>query len=163
MTTRNDNANQQKKINYNASLVHCRTNDILLGRGNVGWQGNKQYQEVIRKNTKRYRDAQSRSEKTRIVFEVIGIALSYGGRFLLPIDADPPPNTAPTTTTATPQTTNESSAINRQRRRGMLWRLADSYQIRKKVGQVNDCKLEYQCVQKISLAPLLVIPGTSTL
>lgn len=121
-------------MSFNSSPVLCQANDVLLGRGNVRWHGNQQYQEVIRNNAQRYLDAKSRSEKTQIVFEVIGIVLAYGGRFLIPIKADRPP---PMTATTTKQATSESSQWH-----ATQCILADHLTIRKKVGQVNIFLLE---------------------
>ena len=63
-------------------VVACKEDDVLLGRGRVGWIGNQRFQNEARRNAQRYADTHSRYEKSRIVLEIIGTVQGWGGRFL---------------------------------------------------------------------------------
>ena len=63
-------------------VVASEEDDVLLGRGRVGWIGNQRYQYVARRNAQRYTQTHSRYEKSRIVLEIIATVQAWGGRFL---------------------------------------------------------------------------------
>ncbi|KAL7556380.1 hypothetical protein ACA910_011815 [Epithemia clementina (nom. ined.)] len=60
-----------------------QSTDVLLGRGKAiaGREGNKRFQDVIEQNTKRYSEAQTKTDKMRIVIEIVE-TVKLWGRFL---------------------------------------------------------------------------------
>ena len=48
----------------------------------MGWIGNQRFQYKARRNAQHYTNTHSRYEKSRIVLEIIGTVLAWGGRFL---------------------------------------------------------------------------------
>ncbi|KAL7570628.1 hypothetical protein ACA910_014902 [Epithemia clementina (nom. ined.)] len=125
-------------------VVQRRSNDVLLGRGNVRWEGNQRFQTVIRQNSQRYNDAESRALKTRIVFEIVGIVRAWGGRFLHPIISHRSKSAM-----AKAEAPSAASASKKERKikgktSGIQWTLANNFQIRKKIGQAFRYQLAEQ-------------------
>ncbi|KAL7571320.1 hypothetical protein ACA910_007641 [Epithemia clementina (nom. ined.)] len=114
--------------NHSHRIVCCQANDVLLGRGNIRWEGNQRFQDVIRENAARYNEARSRSEKTQITFEIVGAVRAWGGRFLQPAKSIP-------FKSAIEKANSLSSIDKKYRKEGTLWTIADTFQIRKKIGQ----------------------------
>ena len=80
----NDNDKLRRKTSSRLpkQLTACQEEDVLLGRGRVCWVGNQRFQTEVRRNAKRYADANSRYEKAYIVLEIIAKVQAWGGRFL---------------------------------------------------------------------------------
>ena len=60
-----------------------QANDVLLGRGRAiaGREGNQRFQDEIERNTKRYSQSQTKTDKMRIVIEIVE-SVKLWGRFL---------------------------------------------------------------------------------
>ncbi|KAL7563593.1 hypothetical protein ACA910_004495 [Epithemia clementina (nom. ined.)] len=122
--------------------------DVLLGRGNVRWEGNRRFQVAIKENARRYHDAYSRTEKNAIIFEIIAAVQAWGGRFL-----QPPSDTKEGSTAATATSSPKRRRTKRRRRHyehsddahQQEWTVANSFQVRKKIGQA----LRYQMSEQM--------------
>lgn len=58
--------------------------DILLGKGPDCWNhtGNKQFRRVVAKYQEKYHSIECRSEKVKLVAEIVEEIRSFGSRFL---------------------------------------------------------------------------------
>ena len=110
-------------------VVACEENDVLLGRGRVGWIGNQRFQYEARRNAQRYTNTHSRYEKSRIVLEIIGTVQAWGGRFL----CKPKPSAKAAAIKAT------ASASTLRKGSEPTFAIATLGNVRKKVGQVSVC------------------------
>ena len=108
-----------------ALVIPCKEDDVLLGRGRVGWMGNQRFQREVRRNAQRYANTNSRYEKACIVFEIIATVKGWGGRFLYKPKASP--------------RTLKASARSPLAKKGPQHNLAiaNLCKVRKKVGQVS--------------------------
>ena len=122
------------------TIVQRQRHDVLLGRGNVRWHGNQQFQAVVKTFLPRYQAAQSRAEKSRVVLEIIAAVKAWGGRFLHPCGnntnhSDSTTNTTLDDSLSSPlrrKSSHSSSYMDEAH-----WTVANSFQIRKKIGQVR--------------------------
>ncbi|KAL7578022.1 hypothetical protein ACA910_014964 [Epithemia clementina (nom. ined.)] len=94
--------------------------DVMVGSGRLCTAGNERFQNVVKWNAQRYNQARQRTEKSRIVVEIIGTIKAWGGRFLY-----------------------QSKATSSTSTRKETWAFATNAMIRKKVGQAIRYQLEY--------------------
>ncbi|KAL7563600.1 hypothetical protein ACA910_004502 [Epithemia clementina (nom. ined.)] len=111
----------------NGGVVVRQDSDVLFGRGRIVWEGNQRFQNVTKVHATRYHNSKSRTEKSRVVTDVIETVHAWGGRFL---SLQTPPRSSTIT-----------SFDNAEE---MSWTIATDSKIRKKIGQA----LRYQLVQR---------------
>ena len=136
-------------------VVARQADDVLLGRGNVRWEGNLRFQTVVRQNAQRYHEADSRSVKSRIVFEIVGAVQAWGGRFLHPMG-----RTARSAKVSVSKRTPRARGISGDD--GIQWCLANNFQIRKKIGQVSvvSCEKQMEFRPSITFSNKLVLDSS---
>lgn len=104
-------------------IIVPQPNDILMGKGLLGWSGNKRFQEEIGRHAMSYRASRTRANRMKIVSTIEATVRSWGGRFLEP-------------------SSEHDGAVPQNEHGNLLstedtWTYATIPKIRKKIGQVS--------------------------